>query len=148
MLAAPCLIASRMRGQVPQRHLGVDGQPNAQVRVSECCGSPNPSAATAKAKATAFDQFWLKRIGRPMLTWITFPCYVIFFSLLIYFIGYRLRAGESEWNELHVIALQRHWTRVEVRTRPTFDDRHLHVVDVPVLGPDPAHPGRDLASDG
>ena len=23
-----------------------------------------------------FDRFWLKRIGKPMLTWITFPCYV------------------------------------------------------------------------
>jgi hypothetical protein len=49
------------------------------------------------------DQFWLKRIGRPMLTWITFPCYVVLFSLVIYFIGYKLRAGESEWNELHVV---------------------------------------------
>lgn len=49
------------------------------------------------------DQYWLKKIGRPMLTWITFPCYVVMFSLLIYFIGYKLRAGESEWNELHVV---------------------------------------------
>ena len=39
------------------------------------------------------DQFWLKRIGRPMLTWITFPCYVVAFSLIIYLIGYKLRAG-------------------------------------------------------
>jgi hypothetical protein len=49
------------------------------------------------------DQFWLKRIGKPMLTWITFPCYVVLFSLLIYFIGYKLRAGESEWSELHIV---------------------------------------------
>jgi len=49
------------------------------------------------------DQFWLKRIGKPMLTWITFPCYVVLFSLVIYFIGYKLRAGESEWNELHIV---------------------------------------------
>jgi len=49
------------------------------------------------------DQYWLKRIRRPMLTWITFPCYVVIFSLLIYFIGYRLRAGETEWNELHFV---------------------------------------------
>src|SRR5262249_20290554 len=49
------------------------------------------------------DQFWLKRIGKPMLTWITFPCYVVMFSLLIYFIGYKLRAGESEWNEFHLV---------------------------------------------
>jgi hypothetical protein len=37
------------------------------------------------------DQFWLKKLKRPMLTWITFPCYVVLFSLLIYFIGYKLR---------------------------------------------------------
>lgn len=49
------------------------------------------------------DQFWLKRIGKPMLTWLTFPCYVVLFSLIIYFIGYKLRAGESEWNELHLV---------------------------------------------
>lgn len=49
------------------------------------------------------DQYWLKRIKRPMLTWITFPCYVVLFSLLIYFIGYKLRAGETEWNELHLV---------------------------------------------
>ena len=49
------------------------------------------------------DQYWLKRINRPMLTWITFPCYVVMFSLLIYVIGYKLRAGESEWNELHLV---------------------------------------------
>jgi len=49
------------------------------------------------------DQWWLKRINRQMLTWITFPCYVVLFSLLIYYIGYRLRAGESEWNELQIV---------------------------------------------
>lgn len=49
------------------------------------------------------DMYWLRKINRPMLTWITFPCYVVFFSGLIYFIGYMLRAGESEWNELHVV---------------------------------------------
>jgi hypothetical protein len=64
-----------------------------------------------------FDQFWLKRIGRPMLTWITFPCYVVFFSLLIYFIGYKLRAGESEWNELHVVDVLRSGERAELRGR-------------------------------
>ena len=49
------------------------------------------------------DYYWLKRINRQMLTWITFPAYVALFSVLIYFIGYKLRAGESEWNELHVV---------------------------------------------
>jgi hypothetical protein len=61
------------------------------------------------------DQYWLKRIGKPMLTWITFPCYVVFFSLLIYFIGYKLRAGESEWNELHLVDILPRGERAELR---------------------------------
>lgn len=65
-----------------------------------------------------FDQYWLKRIGRQMLTWITFPTYVVLFSLLIYFIGYKLRAGETEWNELHVVdVLPRAGNRAELRGR-------------------------------
>jgi len=64
-----------------------------------------------------FDQFWLKRIGRPMLTWITFPCYVVLFSLLIYFIGYKLRAGESEWNELHLVDVLLKGDGAELRGR-------------------------------
>ena len=50
-----------------------------------------------------FDQWWMKRIGRPMLTWVTFPCYVVLFSILIYVIGYKLRAGRTEWNEIHIV---------------------------------------------
>jgi len=50
-----------------------------------------------------FDQWWLRKINRPMLTWITFPLYVGLFSGLIYVIGYKLRAGVTEWNELHVV---------------------------------------------
>jgi len=61
------------------------------------------------------DQLWLKRIGKPMLTWITFPCYVVLFSLVIYFIGYKLRAGESEWNELHVVDVLLNGLRAELR---------------------------------
>jgi hypothetical protein len=63
------------------------------------------------------DQLWLKRIGKPMLTWITFPCYVALFSLLIYFIGYKLRSGESEWNELHVVDVLLNRDRAELRGR-------------------------------
>jgi hypothetical protein len=51
------------------------------------------------------DQYWLKKINRQMLTWLTFPAYVVLFSLLIYYIGYKLRAGETEWNELHLVDL-------------------------------------------
>lgn len=61
------------------------------------------------------DQYWLKRIGKPMLTWITFPCYVIFFSLLIYGIGYKLRAGDSEWNELHIVDVLSTGAQAELR---------------------------------
>ena len=64
-----------------------------------------------------FDQWWLKRIGKPMLTWITFPAYVVVFSLLIYFIGYKLRSGESEFNELHLVDVLRNGDRAELRGR-------------------------------
>jgi len=49
-----------------------------------------------------------------------FPCYVALFSLLIYFIGYKLRAGESEYNELHLVDVLRHGDRAELRGAPTF----------------------------
>lgn len=64
-----------------------------------------------------FDQWWLKKIGKPMLTWVTFPCYVALFSLLIYFIGYKLRAGESEYNELHLVDVLRNGAKAELRGR-------------------------------
>ena len=63
------------------------------------------------------DQFWLKRIRRPMLTWITFPCYVVMFSLMIYFIGYKLRAGETEWNEMHLVDVLKKGEAAELRGR-------------------------------
>jgi hypothetical protein len=63
------------------------------------------------------DQYWLKKINRQMLTWITFPSYVVLFSLLIYFIGYKLRSGEMEWNELHVVDVTPHGTRADLRGR-------------------------------
>lgn len=63
------------------------------------------------------DQWWLKRIGKPMLTWITFPCYVGLFALLIYYLGHRLRAGETEFNELHVVDVLANDRRAEFRGR-------------------------------
>ncbi|HZQ47591.1 MAG TPA: hypothetical protein VFC07_11295 [Verrucomicrobiae bacterium] len=63
------------------------------------------------------DQYWLKRLKRPMLTWITFPCYVVLFSLLIYFIGYKLRAGETEWNEIHLVDVLANREGAELRGR-------------------------------
>lgn len=50
-----------------------------------------------------FDYVLVRRLKRPMLTWITFPSYVVLFSITIYIIGYRLRAGKLEWNELSII---------------------------------------------
>ena len=64
-----------------------------------------------------FDQWWLKKIGRQMLTWITFPAYVVLFSLLIYFIGYKLRAGETEWNELNIVDVLPRGEKVDLRGR-------------------------------
>lgn len=64
-----------------------------------------------------FDQYWLKKVNKQMLTWITFPAYVAFFSLLIYFIGYKLRAGETEWNELHVVDIIPHGEHADLRGR-------------------------------
>ncbi|MCL5098422.1 MAG: hypothetical protein M1608_13015, partial [Candidatus Omnitrophica bacterium] len=63
------------------------------------------------------DRFWLRRINRQMLTWITFPIYVVLFSGLIYFIGYKLRAGESEWNELHVVDIVPRGANTDLRGR-------------------------------
>jgi hypothetical protein len=63
------------------------------------------------------DQYWLKKINKQMLTWVTFPTYVVLFSLLIYFIGYRLRSGEMEWNELHVVDVTPHGDRSDLRGR-------------------------------
>ena len=63
------------------------------------------------------DQYWLKRIGKPMLTWITFPSYVVLFSLVIYLIGYKLRAGDSEWTELHVVDVYPNGESAELRGR-------------------------------
>lgn len=64
-----------------------------------------------------FDQWWLKKINKQMLTWITFPSYVVLFSLLIYFIGYKLRAGETEWNELNIVDLLPRGEKVDMRGR-------------------------------
>lgn len=64
-----------------------------------------------------FDQWWLKRINRPMLTWITFPAYVTLFSLLIWWIGFRLRAGQTEWNELHVTDVLPRSAGADLRSR-------------------------------
>jgi len=63
------------------------------------------------------DQIWLRKLNKPMLTWITFPCYVALFSGLIYLVGYKLRAGESEWNELHVVDVFQSGTATQLRGR-------------------------------
>ena len=64
-----------------------------------------------------FDHWFLKRINRQMLTWVTFPAYVVLFSLLIYFIGYRLRSGESEWSEFHMVDVVGNDARATLRGR-------------------------------
>ena len=63
------------------------------------------------------DRILLQRLNRQMLTWVTFPVYVVLFSLLIYYIGYRLRAGETEWTELHILDVTPHGERADFRGR-------------------------------
>lgn len=63
------------------------------------------------------DHWWLKKINRQILTWVTFPFYVVVFSLLIYWIGYKLRAGETEWNELHIVDILPGIGEAELRGR-------------------------------
>jgi hypothetical protein len=52
------------------------------------------------------DYFLIRKLRRPMLTWITFPSYVAAFSAVIYVTGYSLRAGKTEWNEITVVDIQ------------------------------------------
>ncbi len=49
------------------------------------------------------DYIFVRRLNRPALTWLTFPMYVAGFSAFVYFIGFRLRAGDLEWNEIHLV---------------------------------------------
>ena len=81
-----------------------------------------------------FDQWWLKKINRQMLTWITFPCYVVFFSLLIYFIGYKLRAGETEWNEVQVVDIYPHGDQADLRGRTYVSVYSSSNARYPVVG--------------
>jgi hypothetical protein len=64
-----------------------------------------------------FDHYVLKKLNRQMLTWITFPAYVTIFSLLIYYLGYKLRAGETEWNELQIVDVLPRLEKAELRGR-------------------------------
>jgi len=81
-----------------------------------------------------FDQWFLKKINRQMLTWITFPCYVVFFSGLIYFIGYKLRAGETEWNEVQVVDIYPHGEKADLRGRSFISVYSSQNANYPVVG--------------
>ena len=63
------------------------------------------------------DRWWLKKVRKEMLTWITFPCYVFFFSGLVYWLGFALRAGEVEWNEVQIVDMIPARDRVDARVR-------------------------------
>jgi hypothetical protein len=86
-----------------------------------------------------FDQWWLKKINRQMLTWITFPCYVVFFSLLIYFIGYKLRAGETEWNEVQVVDVYPRGDQADLRGRTYVSVYSSSNARYPITGEHPAN---------
>ena len=66
------------------------------------------------------DYLVLKRLNKQMLTWITFPSYVVIFSVLIYIIGYQLRAGDTEWNELQVVDVLPRGDKADLRGRTYF----------------------------
>jgi len=93
----------------PQRHgrLHIDGVYGAMLDSRQVSKLPVEwlllLLATYLVIIGPVDRIWLKRINRQILTWLTFPAYVVFFSLLIYFIGYKLRAGQLELNELHIV---------------------------------------------
>ncbi|MDG1891941.1 MAG: hypothetical protein P8L18_11575 [Verrucomicrobiota bacterium] len=63
------------------------------------------------------DQVVLKRLKLQMWTWVTFPAYVALFSVVIYYVGFRLRAGDSEWNELHILDVIPYGEEVVMRGR-------------------------------
>jgi len=53
-----------------------------------------------------------------MLTWITFPCYVVLFSLLIYLHpATNCGRGETEWNEIHLVDVLVNREGAELRGR-------------------------------
>jgi hypothetical protein len=78
----------------------------------------------------------LKKIGKQMLTWITFPTYVVLFSLLIYFIGYKLRAGETEWNELNIVDVLPRGEKVDLRGRTYISIYSSSNARYPITGQD------------
>jgi hypothetical protein len=84
------------------------------------------------------DHFVLTRLGRPMLTWLTFPAYVALFSAGIYYLGYRLRAGEIEWNEMHIIDVLPRGAHTELRGR-TFASIYSPISSEYRLATDRAH---------
>jgi hypothetical protein len=63
------------------------------------------------------DQYVLKKLNRQMWTWVTFPSYVVLFSGLIYLIGYKLRSGETEWNEVHLVDIVPRQDHADMRGR-------------------------------
>lgn len=51
-----------------------------------------------------FDYWFVcHKLKKPVLTWVTFPCYVVGFSALIYGIGYTLKSGDSELLQVSLI---------------------------------------------
>lgn len=54
-----------------------------------------------------FD-YWLVRhkLKKPVLTWMTFPSYVVGFSVMIYGIGYTLKSGDSELMQVSIVDVE------------------------------------------
>jgi hypothetical protein len=51
------------------------------------------------------DYLFIKRIRRPLLTWLTFPLFIVLFSGFVYLFIYRMEAGKMDIQECRIINL-------------------------------------------
>ena len=85
------------------------------------------------------DRIWLKKINKPMLTWITFPCYSCFSRAHLF---YRLPAALRRfraYTELHIVDVLPNGERAELRA-------HLRLNLLPANAKYPMHSAQKYAS--
>jgi hypothetical protein len=77
------------------------------------------------------DYFLVRRMRRPVLTWVTFPAFVILFSGVSYWKAYRLKAGPMQLNQVSIVDVSpdrdyqavRTWTGVYSQHNQTYEAR-------------------------
>jgi hypothetical protein len=67
-----------------------------------------------------FDYLSLKRMHKLAWTWVSFPVYVIAATGVIYWLGYWVNHGESEWRQWSVVDWQAGGQRQQVTTQSRF----------------------------